>query len=227
MDWGYGWHGLSISLPSRGCLLMIINIRAGVFDPAGCLPAARRRAGAFLFFMAWLFLASALLVMYPEANAQGSIAGDAYHLGPGDKIVITVFGEPDLSMDFQLNDTGTLSYPFLGELGVAGLNVTELEKLITDGLKGPYLVDPDVAVSIREYRPFFISGEVKRPGGIPYQPGLTLQGAIALGGGFTERAAKDKVMVIRANDVEQTSQSIDLDGLVGPGDLITIEQSFF
>jgi len=124
------------------------------------------------------------------AMADALTSPAAYKLGPGDQILINVFGEEDLSMDFQLNDTGTLNYPFLGELTVEGLSVTELEHLITQGLKGPYLVNPDVTVSIREYRPFYLHGEVKSPGGIPYQAGLTLEKAIALGGGFTERASK-------------------------------------
>ena len=104
----------------------------------------------------WLFAGA-------TAAAEGDL--DAYRLGPGDQIIITVFGEDDLSMNFRLNDTGRLNYPFLGELEVEGLTVAELEQLITGGLKGPYLVNPDVTVSIGEYRPFFVHGEVRRPGG--------------------------------------------------------------
>jgi len=138
-----------------------------------------------------------------------------------------VFGEGDLSMDFRLNDTGTLNYPFLGQLTVAGLSVTELEQLITRGLKGPYLVNPDVSVSIKEYRPFYLHGEVEKPGGIPYQPGLTLEKAIALAGGFTERASKKKITVIRAGDTNSTAKAIKLNNPVYAGDVITVHQSFF
>ena len=130
-------------------------------------------------------------------------------------------------MDFEINNTGTLNYPFLGELKVEGLTVSGLEQLITRGLKGPYLVDPDVTVSIIEYRPFYLYGEVLKPGGIPYQPGLTLQKAIALGGGFTERASRRKITVIRAGDASATDSPIDLDDPVHPGDVITVPESFF
>lgn len=130
-------------------------------------------------------------------------------------------------MDFRLNDTGLLNYPFLGELKVAGLSVTELEQLITRGLKGPYLVNPDVTVSIKEYRPFFLHGEVEKPGGIPYQPRLTLEKAIALGGGFTERASKKKISVIRAGDTNSIAKRIKLSDPVYAGDVITVNQSFF
>jgi len=161
------------------------------------------------------------------AMADALTSPDAYKLGPGDQILINVFGEDDLSMDFQLNDTGTLNYPFLGKLTVAGLSVTELEQLITSGLKGPYLVNPDVTVSIKQYRPFYLHGQVEKPGGIPYQPGLTLEKAIALGGGFTERASKKKIMVIRAGDADQKAKPIKLIDLVHAGDVITVPQSFF
>lgn len=162
---------------------------------------------------------------YIGASAENSADPDVFKLGPADHIQITVFGEEDLSMEFRLNDTGTLNYPFLGELKVEGLTVSELEQLITRGLKGPYLVNPDVSVSIKEYRPFFLRGEVQEPGGIAYQPGLTLQKAIALAGGFTERAAENKIMVIR--DSDPVARPIKLNDRVYAGDVITVYQSFF
>ena len=152
---------------------------------------------------------------------------EAYKLGPGDQILINVFGENDLNMDIRLNDTATLSYPFLGALNVAGLTVVEVEQLITHGLKGPYLVNPEVTVSIKEYRPFFLNGEVNKPGGIPYQPGLTLEKAIALGGGFTERASRRKITVLRDTDANQVAVAILLKDPVHAGDVITVYESFF
>jgi polysaccharide export outer membrane protein len=151
----------------------------------------------------------------------------SYVLGPGDEISINVFGEEDLSMDVRISDTGRLNYPFLGELQVGGMNVAELEDTITSGLKGDYLISPVVTVSISEYRPFFVHGQVKEPGGIPYQPGLTVSRAVALAGGFTERAARNKIEVIRATDATKTPVTIDLGEPVYAGDVITVNQSFF
>ena len=168
-----------------------------------------------------------LLGALSVSNAFAQADAGVYKLGPGDQIIITVFGEDDLSMNFRLNDTGTLNYPFLGELKVQGLTVAELEQLITQGLKGPYLVNPDVTVSIAEYRAFFVNGEVKSPGGFPYQPGLTLEKAVALAGGFTERAARSKVFVIRAGDPSGEAERIKLSASIFPGDVITVQQSFF
>src|SRR5437764_7947102 len=127
-----------------------------------------------------------LLLWLAAAAALGQPTDSVYRLGPGDRIIIKVFGEEDLSMDFRLNDTGRLNYPFLGELVVQGLTVAELEQRITRGLKGYYLRDPAVTVSIAEYRPFFLYGDVQKPGRSPYHPHLTGERAIALRRGLTE-----------------------------------------
>ena len=172
-------------------------------------------------------LASLWLVFVDVSAQTVTDPADAYKLGPGDQILINVFGESDLNMDFQLSDNGTLNYPFLGEIQVAGLTVSEFEQTIIRGLRGPYLVNPDVTVSIKAYRPFFLRGEVSQPGGIPYQPGLTLAKAIALAGGFSERASKKKITVIRADNPEAEAESIDLTDPVFAGDVITVHERFF
>jgi protein involved in polysaccharide export with SLBB domain len=171
----------------------------------------------WMLFFLWLAAAAAL------AQPTESV----YRLGPGDRIIIKVFGEEDLSMDFRLNDSGRLNYPFLGELVVQGLTVAELEQRITRGLRDSYLRDPAVTVSIAEYRPFFLYGEVQKPGGIPYQPRLTVERAIALGGGFTERASRSKIEVVRASDPKHKAVRVELSDPVFPGDVITVKQSFF
>lgn len=168
-----------------------------------------------------------LLSWLVVATATAQPANSDYRLGAGDQIIITVFGEADLSMDFRINDTGRLNYPFLGEIVVEGITVAELEQLITRGLKESYVLDPAVTVSIAEYRPFFLNGEVRNPGGIPYQPKLTVERAIALGGGFTERASHTKIEVIRASDPTHVPVRVNLSDPVFPGDIITVKQSFF
>jgi len=168
----------------------------------------------------------ALVVVPLLALAKSPTLG-IYRLDSGDKISITVFDEPDLSLDVLVSNAGSVSYPFLGDLNVKGLSPSDLENKIISGLKGPYLVDPKVTVRVIEYRPFYIHGEVKQSGGYPYQPGLTLRRAVSLAGGFTERASKTKIMVIRDADNKKLPVLIQLDDLVYPGDTITVEQSFF
>lgn len=181
----------------------------------GLLPL-RRLAGAFLLF-----------AITNLALGQADVGVDSYRLGAGDRITISVFGEDDLSMAVRLNDKGTLTYPFLGELQVEGLTVSELEQKIVGGLKGPYLVDPDVTISVEEYREFFMYGEVARPGSYPYQPGLTVEKAVAIAGGFTERAARNKIDVTRAESPSSGAIRVRLFDEVNAGDVITVYQSLF
>ncbi len=152
-----------------------------------------------------------------------------YGLGSGDTIRISVYEEPELSLELRLSDAGTISFPFLGEVEVAGLTAGQLETRIADGLRGDYLVAPNVTVSIVDYRQFYIHGEVKDPGGFSYIPGLTLSKAIALAGGLTERASRNKMYVVREGVVVNSSRGtlIGMGDAVAPGDIVTVEQSFF
>jgi protein involved in polysaccharide export with SLBB domain len=151
-----------------------------------------------------------------------------YRLGSGDVISIQVLGEEDLRRErIRLSDAATISYPILGEIKLFGKTVAELETVIRDGLKGRYLVNPQVTVTIIDYRNFFINGQVEKPGGYPFIPGLTVRKAISLAGGFRERASKEKIFVIRDNDRSQKSTRVSQDEMVSPGDIITVEESFF
>jgi len=172
----------------------------------------------------WLL---AVALMPVQAHAQDSSGLSEYALGSGDKIRIHVYGEDDLGVETLLSDAGTLAYPFLGELRVLGLTAGELQQKITAGLLGDYLIDPKVSVTILEYRQFYINGEVKMPGGFAFKPGLTIRKAVSLAQGFTERAAKGNIFVISDNDPTQTPVRADQNASVRPGDIITVEQSFF
>ena len=161
-----------------------------------------------------------LLSIIPDAHAQ-----NAYILGAGDKIEIKVYGQEDLFTEALLGNSGTINYPFLGEIKVAGLTTEQLEKLITKGLKGDYLISPNVDAQVVEYRPFYIHGEVKKPGAYPYQPGMSINQAVALAGGLTERASKDKISLFKEGNKQSITASLSSN--VSPGDTITIEQRFF
>jgi len=159
-----------------------------------------------------------------DTNASTQDASTSYRLATGDRVRIEVFGEDDLKRDVTLTDNGKISYPFLGELKLEGITLRELETLIRTGLQGAYLINPDVNVSVIEYRPFFINGEIKKSGSYPYQPGLTLRKAIALAGGFTEYASQENITVIHENDFSKTPVPIQFDKAISPGDIITITE---
>jgi len=102
-----------------------------------------------------------------------------------------------------------------------------VERMVVEGLKGRILVNPRVSVTVEEYRPFFINGMVDKPGGYQFQPGLTVRKAASLAGGFKDRASLSKLFVIRGDDPQQRQFKVDLNAPVYPGDIVTVEESFF
>lgn len=153
---------------------------------------------------------------------------EGYTLGAGDVVRIHVYDEPDLTFDkLLIGDSGVISFPFLGEITVKGLSLADLEGKLMAGLKPDYLLDPKISLSIVEYRPFYISGEVKNPGSYPFQPGLKLRQAVSLAKGFSERAAESKIYVVHDNDPAANREKVDLSYRVRPGDTITVEASLF
>lgn len=177
----------------------------------------------------WVICFLVALSYAAASQAQSSNSElSSYKLGVGDVISVQVIGEEDLKRErVRLSDAGTLSFPYLGEMRVRGLTVGELETLIVKGLKGRYLLNPQVTVTIQEYRNYFVNGLVDKPGGYPYVPGLTVRKAISIAGGFKERASREKINIIREDDPKGMPQKINLDASVRPGDIITIEESFF
>jgi polysaccharide biosynthesis/export protein VpsN len=177
-----------------------------------------RRLAWITFF--WFSLCAAAHAQGPELSS--------YKLGAGDVISIRVLGEDDLKRErVRLSDAGTISFPVLGEVRVKGMTIGALEQHITQGLKGRYLLNPQVTVAIDEYRNFFLNGMVEKPGSYPFSPGLTVLKAVTLAGGFRERAARGKINIIRADDPSQASHRVDLNAAVLPGDIVTVEESFF
>jgi polysaccharide export outer membrane protein len=150
-----------------------------------------------------------------------------YKLGADDEISVSVFNEPDLSLSkTRVAANGSISMPLIGQVQVKGLTINEVELKITQLYLGDYLKKPDISVSIVEYRQFYVNGEVAKPGGYSYREGMTIQRAISLAGGFTERAARNKIQLMRENDPNNIN-SVDLNSPVKPGDVITVEESFF
>lgn len=158
------------------------------------------------------------------AGAADATDAKNYTLGSGDKIRVTVFGEPYLSGEFTVNANGTVSLPLIEPVAVAGMTLSQAEGLIRDKLAAGFLGDPKVSVDILEYRPFFIMGEVKNPGSYPYVANMTVLHAVAIAGGFTPRAAKGKILMQRGT---QEDIPVKNSTPVLPGDIITVEERFF
>jgi polysaccharide export outer membrane protein len=161
------------------------------------------------------------------AAGQPAIADPGYRLATGDRVRITVYGHEDLSGEFQVDGVGRLSLPLIREVNAAGLTVRELEEVIIDRLQPDYLKQPRVSAMVLDYRPFYIMGEVQAPGSYPYVNGMTVMNAVALAGGFTYRAKKGKVRVLRGSGAAQRRLDLPLDAPVQPGDVIEVRERFF
>ena len=143
-----------------------------------------------------------------------------YQLGVGDQIKIVVFEEADMSFEVTVDGAGVFTYPYLNEITIKGKTTSQLESELVQGLKGRVLVNPDIAVSVIEYRAFSIGGEVKNPGNYPFEPSLTLRKAINLAGGVTEWSNGKRFTIER--EVTVDNESLNLDSPVYPGDVVTI-----
>lgn len=149
-----------------------------------------------------------------------------YRLGRGDKIRVTVFGHEDLSGEFEVGASGSLSMPLIGDVPAQGRTAPELEQAIRDKLQPDYLRNPQVSVDVLKYRPFYILGEVKNPGSYSYVNGMTVINAVALAGGYTYRAQENKIYIIREN-APGKKQRVDQNTAVLPGDIIEVPERFF
>jgi len=160
------------------------------------------------------------------ARAAGA-AGDPYKLSSGDRIRVTVYGEPDLSGEFDVSDQGYVALPLIGQIVVKGMTPSAIEKIVTDKLGQNYLVNPRVNVEVINYRPIYVIGEVKTPGQYPYASGLRVVNAVALAGGYTPRARKSPLYVKHADDPTGTEHEVSEETVVLPGDVIRVAERFF
>lgn len=163
-----------------------------------------------------------------EANATpstGSVASK-YRLGSGDKVRIIVFGEENLSGEYEIDGTGKLSLQLVGDIDAAGLSVTDVKEIIEERLRNGYLLKPSVAVEVLNYRPFYVLGEVNQPGSYPFVSGMTVLKAIAIAGGYTPRARKNRVELIRNSDPTKMGMATT-DAPVYPGDVIKVQERLF
>lgn len=149
-----------------------------------------------------------------------------YRLGPGDQLRITVFNEAELTGQFVVGSQGTISYPLVGDVRAAGLTIPEFSESLSQALR-EYIRQPNVSVEVANYRPFFILGEVQRPGTYPYSANLTVLNAVATAGGFTYRANRGRVFIRHASEQEERSFPLTIATPVLPGDTVRIGERLF
>jgi polysaccharide export outer membrane protein len=151
----------------------------------------------------------------------------AYTLDAGDKLRIVVFGQDTLSNTYTVDAAGMVTMPLIGGVNARGITTAQLSSAIAGRLRANFIRDPSVAVEVETYRPFFVLGEVTFPGQYPFVPNMTVEKAIAIAGGFTPRATKDRFTVTRKQEGIPLRVVLPLQGRVRPGDTITVGERWF
>ena len=158
----------------------------------------------------------------PESTAQG------YLIGPGDEIRVSVFRLADLTNTYKVSDAGLFSIPLLDPITASGKSIDEVRNEIADAVAAKNLVlNPSVSAEISQYRPFFVIGEVTKPGQYAFAPGMNVLTALGMAGGPTFRANSDKVVITRIIDGKAVTGKVRLDSQVLPGDTIRVYEGWF
>lgn len=162
------------------------------------------------------------------ASAPGTATPDGYVLGINDRLRIIVFGEEQLSGEFAVDSTGRVAMPFIGEVQAAGLTRAQLEDALEKRMtEEQILLDPRVSIDLINFRPFYILGEVVRPGEYPSSANLNVFNAVATAGGFTPLANQTRVMIKRTGEQTEREYSLLSPVTVNPGDTIRVIKGAF
>ena len=150
-----------------------------------------------------------------------------YRLDAGDRLRVVVYGEEGLTNTYSISAGGTITMPLIGAVPARGRTPQGLAADITARLRNGFIREPSVAVEVESYRPFFILGEVQAPGQYPYVPNMTAESAVAIAGGFSPRARKDRVTITHT-DASGTSRMIMPPGTpISPGDTVVVGERWF
>jgi protein involved in polysaccharide export with SLBB domain len=162
---------------------------------------------------------------FVSKNSQVAV-DRVYRLGVGDKLKVAVFGEENLSGQFEVNAMGQVSMPLIGEIPAKGLSLQQFRDGIIRKLSDGYLNNPKVSAEMLNYRPIYVHGEVKNGGEFQFKNGLKLRDAIAMAGGFTYRADQSFIYISRDGEAEAAVKT-PAEVLILPGDNIRIPERFF
>src|SRR5271166_4581539 len=161
-----------------------------------------------------------------DQKARAQAATTTPRLQPGEKIRITVFNEASLSGDYEIDQSGFVSLPLAGTIKAAGFTQPELEQELAKKFRSEYLRNPKVTVTLVSLRPFYIVGEVEKPGEYPYKSGLNVMTALALAGGATYRGSRSSVYIQRVGEEGMREYPISSSIMILPGDLIRVPERY-
>jgi polysaccharide export outer membrane protein len=188
-----------------------------------------------------VFLAASFLLAGPAYSStnDGLRQGDTetvvvhgpqnsdYHLGTGDKVRVTVYDETDLSGEFEVDATGYVRLPLIGQVKAGGRTAYQLEGAVEQSLEDGYLKSPRVSVEVTTYRPFYIIGQVTRPGQYPYTNNMSALDAVGVAGGFTDHAVESTLYIRHQGDTKEAEVPADETVKIRPGDVVRVDQTTF
>jgi len=207
-----------------------------------CTTSSAAMAGKLISFVRahkrqWLMPFAGVLVAfglsacgtdYDGLTMQSMGSPPAYKLDSGDRVAINVFGEENLSGEYEVDQSGIISLPLAGRVSVANLTTQDAERTIAKRLSEGFVTKPNVTVSVVRYRPFYVLGEVARPGGYPFYSGASVLSAVAVAGGYTYRAEKFGIRLLRqGGDGTAQPQKITPGTFIEPGDIIIVPERWF
>jgi polysaccharide export outer membrane protein len=163
----------------------------------------------------------------PAPEAFHKAINQPYVLGAGDQVRVTVYGQESLTNLYSIDQAGSIAFPLIGSVAAKGYTSAQLEGEIAKKLREGYLRNPDVSVEVAQYRPIFVMGEVGASGQYSYVPGMTIQKAIAVAGGFSPRAQQDIVDVTREINGKVMTAPLNTSDPVLPGDAIYVRERLF
>ena len=194
---------------------------------------------AFRWYGCFVFLGTIICALaFADASAQTAasisapavsapVADDSYKLDAGDKVRVIVFGEPDLGGEFEVDDSGYVRLPLIGQIRAAGIGLHQFEDKVKSALEAGYLKDAKVSIEVINYRPFYILGQVNKPGEYPFVNGMSVLTAIARAGGYTYRANESDIYIRRKGGNEEKRMPADPSTKVFPGDIVRVPERFF
>ena len=197
----------------------------GVLAPIPCLVAALALAGCMGRTVPVAVAPAPVAVAYAEPTPARFDA--AYYLDTGDKLRVVVYGQEGLTNTYAIDAGGSITMPLIGSVPARGRTPAGLASAISGKLRGGYIRDPSVAVEIEAYRPFFILGEVAAPGQYPYVPNMSVESAVAIAGGFSPRARRDRVTLTHTDGSGPMRIVVPPGTALSPGDTVLVGERWF
>jgi polysaccharide biosynthesis/export protein len=222
-----------VGCPMRGVHAVTVSLLAALVL-SGCMhtpaPVATVQPQGDLDSMAYgqaYGMAPAPTAVAYAAAPMPAASDAAYRLDAGDRLRVVVYGQEGLTNTYAIDAGGSITMPLIGSVPARGRTPAGLASAITGKLRGGYIRDPSVAVEIEAYRPFFILGEVAAPGQYPYVPNMSVESAVAIAGGFSPRARRDRVTLTHTDSAGSIRVVAPLGTSLSPGDTVLVGERWF